>query len=220
MLDRLGYSVTAHNWQFRKPYADAPARFVKIDLQTTLPDLGQKVKTRKERRFGEGTRQAGLGMGTGIGALASPEAFALNGRAVPVPITCGDQAATIFVPHPYAWLNLRIRAAYDWLREQRREIPSTGNARTGDSKRLKHVYDVYVLIAMLTEEELHEAAALAGQYEHHSEAKKIRSEAGELYERSDALGVIATQNYARQLGANEIDYDLFREALTTSIGTG
>jgi hypothetical protein len=106
LLDRLGYTVAAHNWQFRKPYTDAPDRYVKIDLQAALPEPEHKIKTRNESRFGDGTRQVGIRMGTGIGALASPEGFALQDSGLAIPIVYGEKMVLSIRPGPLRYFNL------------------------------------------------------------------------------------------------------------------
>jgi len=212
MLTRLGYDVTMHSWQFRKVYEDSPDLFLKIDLQARQAEHDEPVKSRKEK-WPEGVRQIGSGMRIGLGGLALPEGFAVDDKPVEVGLDWDGRQTTILVPHPYAWLNIKTRAAHDWLKEQRGEKISTANRETGVSKRLKHVFDVYVLVAMLTVEELDEAGELAKKYSMHEEAKQICGEAMELFGTPEARGVAAI----RQAAVNAIDYELFWEGLSRAL---
>ena len=63
---------------------------------------------------------------------------------------------------------MKLRAAYDWVRERNERIEPKLTSE-GDAIRLKHVYDVYVMAAMLTQEELIQAASLAEKYSDHEE---------------------------------------------------
>lgn len=212
MLERLSYGVAMYNWQFRKAYEGSPDLFVKIDLQTREPKNDEPLKSRKKTRP-EGVKQIGLGMGTGLGGLALPEGFSVDDKPVQVALD-QDEQTVILVPHPYAWLNIKTRAAYDWLGEQRGERKPRVSRDTGVSRRLKHVFDVYVLVAMLTVEELDESVELAQKYFGHAEAKKIRQEAIELFGSPEAPGVAAV----RQASVNAIDYELFWEGLSRALG--
>jgi uncharacterized protein (DUF952 family) len=191
MLLRLGYEVAVHSWRFRKPYPDTQKRFIKLDIQARTPREGEKVNVRDG--------QVGKKMGTDLAGYHTPEAFAVDDLPLRLLLSYNNVNGSVLVPHPYAWLNLKVAAAYDWLREVRGErIEPKIDLETGISRRLKHVYDVYALVAMLTERELEEAADLAVRYADNSMAETIRQQAVELYSDPDGDGIRAIHNYARQ----------------------
>lgn len=189
MLNRLGYEVARHSWHFKKPLlnsAEVLQRFVSLEFQARTPLESEQVKIQK--------KQVGKGMGTDLAGYHTPEAFAVYDS--PVSLTLLDELGRIRVPNPYAWLNLKVAAAYDWLKEQRGEIEPRIDRETGMSRRLKHVYDVYVLVAMLTEQERTEAIELAQRYENHLLALAIADQAVELYADPKGKGIQGAQLYA------------------------
>jgi hypothetical protein len=215
VLDRLGYVVNQYSWQFRKPIAPENLQHILLDLQARQPRTEERVNVQDR------PPQVGRGMGTGISGRQTLEAFAVEDSPQSITITTEQGEYSVLVPHPYAWLNLKVAAAHDWLKERAGEIPPKTDRETGVSRRLKHVLDVYILVAMLTEVELSEAIQLAETYREHPQAEKIRREAIELWGKPDAAGFLEMQRYVRQVYADavEIDYTLFwTEGLRVALG--
>ncbi len=211
MLSRIGYKVARHSWHFKKPYPDVPDRFISLEFQARTPLKEEPVKVRNG--------QVGRDMGTGLAGFHTPEAFAVDESTCS--LFCVDPSGKLRVPHPYAWLNLKTAAAYDWLREKNEEIEPKVYRETGVSRRLKHVYDVYVLVAMLTEQEREEAIAIASRYEDHPIASDMRKSAVMLYADPHGEAIRAAEFYAQQsLGFQlHIDHNLFwEEGLRQALG--
>jgi hypothetical protein len=217
LQSRLGYETVLHNWQFRKPLPAAQDRYVKLDIQSRSPT----AEERKLVKVRGNPKQVGRDMKTGIAGRETPEAFAVDALPIALPVSFEGGHAAVFVPHPYAWLNMKVRAAYDWFLEQRGEVRPKLTPN-GDRIRLKHVYDVYVVTAMMTEKELTEASTLAELYQDHDEARKTREQARELYGKADAIGIQAIRAYASQSFRTSIDldYDVFWEGLQTALNIG
>ena len=218
LKEQLGYTTATHSWQYRKPMEGLEDRRVKLDLMARSPVPEEAVKVKRERR--DKPMQVGRDMGTGISGRETPEAFAIDDTPTTLIFPYGGNENIVLVPHPYAWLNMKARAAYDWLLELRGSI---GEKLTndGDRVRLKHVYDVYVLTTMLTAEELRQSALLAKKYAAHEEARKTQEQVIELYGSPDSVGIQAVEAYARQYMGTDlvIDHDLFwNEGLTTALG--
>ena len=212
--ERLGYKTAIHSWQYWKALAGSDKGRVILDLMARRPVPGEKVKVKAN------PKQVGREMGTGLSGRETPEAFAIDDSPLLLAFPYGGNAHSVLVPHPYAWLNMKVRAAYDWLLEQRGLLEEK-LTKEGDRVRLKHVYDVYVLTAMLTEAERDQSAALARRYVDHEEAQKTRAQAAELYGSVDAAGIGTVEAYARRYaGVNlHIDHDLFwQEGLKTALG--
>jgi hypothetical protein len=115
---------------------------------------------------------------------------------------------------------MKVRAAYDWKRERQGLIDPKLTSE-GDAIRLKHVYDVYVLTAMLTHEELIHAATLAERYIGHEEALKTREQAIELYGNVESEGIQAVEAYSRRFMETNltVDHELFwTEGLRVALG--
>ena len=212
--DPLGYETAIHSWQYRKPLAGIEHRNVKLDMMARhpLPDEPVKVKGNP--------RQVGREMGTGISARETREAFAIDDSPLLLTFPFRGKEYSVLVPHPYAWLNMKMRAAYDLLMEQRGLVVEKLTTQE-DRVRLKHVYDVYVLIAILTREELAQSAALAAKYLDHGEAAKTREQAVELYGNKNAVGIQMVEAYARRYMGDDliIDHALFwRDGLKVALG--
>lgn len=105
------------------------------------------------------------------------------------------------VPHPCAWLNRKVKIAEDWTL---RPKPFAE----------KHAFDAYLLTAMLTEDEVTGAEALARRYVEHPVATHVRAAAGRLYGTPSGPGFAEAE---RQAGG-ALDHELFWEALQTVLG--
>lgn len=211
---RLGYETATYSWQYWKPLEGLEGRRVKLDLMARSPLPGEAVKVKDK------PKQVGREMGTGISGRETPEAFAIDDTPTALIFPYHGNEYPIFVPHPYAWLNMKARAAYDWLLELSGRVGEK-LTKEGDRVRLKHVYDVYVLATMLTAEELRQSALLAKKYAAHEEARKTQEQVIELYGSPDSVGIQAVEAYARRYMGTDlvIDHDLFwNEGLTTALG--
>ena len=156
--------------------------------------------------------RVGVGAGIDLHGRETPEGFAVEEQTVRLPLSgiCSNGVpveTSILTPHPYAWLNMKIQAAHDWLRMERGEIERKVNSE-------KHIIDVYILTAMMLETELTEAVDLALRYSGHPVARQIHACARELYGTVESPGVQEVRRQAR----DEIDYPLFWEALCEALG--
>ncbi len=205
LLDRLAYEEHTPKWQFGKPFDTAnPGIKIRVDLLARTPTSGENVRVKQPR--------VGVGIGIEIHGRETPEAFAVEDMPLRVPLMGArpdgsEVTASILVPHPYASLNMKIKAAHDWLQMEKGTRPRKINSE-------RHVFDVYMLVAMLTESELDEAVELAIRYHEVPAAEDIRSCALELFGKIDAPGMVELR---RQVSA-EINYLLFWEALSKALG--
>lgn len=207
LLDRLLYEEHTPRWQFGKPFDPAiPEIRVRVDLLARTPLVQENVKVKSPR--------VGVGTGIDLHGRETPEAFAVEDLPLWVPLSGfrsdGVEVTTgIQVAHPYASLNMKVKAAHDWLRRERGLSPQKRNAE-------RHVFDVYVLIAMLTEAELEEASGIAERYRAFPVAEEIRVCAQELYGDAEAPGMVELK---RQVGG-DINYPLFWTALSKALKIG
>ncbi len=217
LVEKLGYQPILHSWHFRKPIDGLEGRFIKLDFQARTPLPDESVKVKQKGRFKQ--RQVGRDMGSGLAGLETIEAFSLDEMPIPLSLTLNGSEAVCLVPHPYTWLNLKIAAAFDWLLEQRGEIPPKFAEEGEDSKRLKHVFDVVILVAMLTVQELSECKTLATKYLEHPLAAKNRESAKKLFEKEDGEGMVAARYYAATTAVEfPLDHDLFWTTLQQTLG--
>ena len=204
LLNRLGYSEHTPKYQFEKPFDAAhPELKVAVDFLARTPE-GENITVKFPR--------VGHGSGIDLHGRETPEGFAVEAQCQQIPVhgmrsDGAEVETTVRVPHPYAWLNLKVKAAHDWLRMERAETKRKRNSE-------KHAFDVYVLIAMLTEAELEEATCFAAEYKDHALAAEVSRCAVELYGASDSPGV----DEIRRQAAQEIDYPSYWQALSAALG--
>lgn len=205
LLDRLGYQERVRYLKFEKSLTpDAPDdRKVKVDLLARSPRKDEPITVRRATDPIRHPSRVGSGMGIDLHGGETPEAFAVEDMAVPLVVTGAATTGTLVetsvrVPHPYAWLNMKVKAAADWT-----ERPKPFSE--------KHAFDVYLLVAMLTPDEVAEAEALVVRYEYHPVAIEVRTAAVRLYGEPSGVGFVEAE---RQAGG-QLDHELFWEALKT-----
>lgn len=203
-LDRLDYKERTPKWQFEKPLSDArPDPCVVVDLLARRPTDSEGVRV-KSLRVGAGSK-------TDLHGRETVEAFAVECEPQIIDILDeGRSLEQVLTAHPYAWLNMKVRAAHDWLRFQMQPWELRENQQPPSAK---HAFDVALIVAMITEAELDVCKRLAVEFRDDHVAQQIRSEATELFGRPEAPGWIE----ARQQGMFN-DYDLIWPALSDMLG--
>lgn len=209
LLERLSYTEDVPDWKFEKSLAsnslgDGRLGEVKVDFLAREPSPDEPVQVKAHR--------VGSGADVGLHGYKTPEAFAVEDepvvlRVVGVRSDGVSAEAAVSVPNSYAWITMKVKAVHDWLRMERGEIERR-------PFREKHVFDVYVLVAMLTEAELSAATVLAAKYFNHPLAAIVRSDAAVLYAAPDAPGFLQA---VRQAGS-PLDHDLFWTGLQSVLG--
>jgi hypothetical protein len=223
MLVELGYQDVINSWNFKKPYAGIDGKFVVLDLQARLPKSDDEGKTiEAEEGIKVKDNQVGRGMKVNLSGLVTPEAFAFEDSPIEFEIENGGGTASIQVPHPYAWLNLKVAAAQDWLLEIEGGKTPKKPLDNGDSRRLKHVTDVYIIVGMMTDEELTLAERLASKYVDLLIAKTIREGAKALFGTKESEGCLAIKAHnGGELSAHfDENYEVFWDALSRALGVG
>lgn len=217
MLDDLGYKPVVPNWRFEKPLANVNGKTAKLDLMARQPTEGEDVKVSLPR--------VGTGQKIGIHGHLAEEAFAIDTETLTVTLATEDTTVNIQVAHPYAYLNLKVAAANDWVRELREEIKprfvlNADGSSTEARVREKHVTDVYAIVGMMTAEELSQAEDIARNYADHPKAKEIRDAAKDLYGSKESIGSQAVSTYNNGAWADHFDgnYGKFWDALSQALG--
>lgn len=208
-LDWLGYAELVPKMQFDKPlFAGSPVPRLKVDLLARLPEEAEAGHVRVRRP------RVGAGSPANLHAHAAPEAFAVEDEPDHVHVhgrrTDGSEvAATVAIPNAYAWLNLKVAAARDDL-----ESPGAGATQSES----RHALDVYLLIAMLAEDELARSRVLRARYERHPHAQAPREAARRLFGSASAAGSRAIRLALRQSGSVDYRHEVFAAALRDVMG--
>ena len=206
LLDRLSYVEYNPQWQFGKAEGQGTSgRQIKVDLLARHPDIADGVKVRGDR--------VGSGSNIGLHGRDTPEAFAIEDEPQRLHVrgqrTDGQQVdVSLYVPHPYAWLHMKVAAAYEWLAMARSDKPPKKNSE-------KHVFDVYVIIAMLTRDEVNSATVMAAKYSKHPQARQNQERAAQLFDSPEAQAFLEV---ARQMNGLLTDYETFWEGLKRAMG--
>ena len=208
LLDTLRYRARVPHLKFEKPLSpDAPdERTVKVDLLARTPRADENIPVRRASDPTRHPSRVGSGTGIDLHGGETPEAFAVEDFPTLLQVSGATTNGTpidalVRVPHPYAWLNMKVKAADDWAA---RPKPFS----------VKHAFDVYLLTAMLTEEEIEQATALAARYSDNPVATEIHDAAARLYDKPTSPGFVEAQ---RQAGS-PLDHEIFWEALQVALG--
>lgn len=135
-LDTLGYRPVeaAKYYQFVRDLEFAgQQRGLKIDLLARLPETADERTALKADARRVRNRSFRL-----LHAHATPEAVTVEELLLPLTLNQGEERATVYVPHPFSYLLLKLFA----LRDQ-----------TGDPARFHgrhHAYDIFCTVAMMT----------------------------------------------------------------------
>ena len=165
-------------------------RTVKVDLLAPLPDDdnaraglkydGRRVRPRDVR---------------GIHAHTSPEALTVAEHPLAVELGGDGGPVTVYVPHPYTYLVLKLHAYRD-----RREDADADFGR-------HHAFDLYRTLAMATEPEWESAQALRDRFGVAEPVREAGRIAHDLFGGEIAPGTLALQEEARRSGFDLLGQD-------------
>ena len=204
-LEELGYKPRTNYLIFEKVLPGEPEQTICIDLLAPIPDdprfkvdkPGGPGKVRRlsprEHKDSPASEQ--------LHGYATPEAFAVEERPQPLPLLGRSPNGKpydglIWVPHPFASLCMKIKAAADLRAE-------------------KHAQDVYLLLAMLDEQEWDECNELCEQFREHPELRSICRAVTELFCTPDQNGCITIARNTRDADLRRFS-ELIRELFPSS----
>lgn len=192
-LVRLGYKGAegALYYQFRREVDYlGQRRAVKVDLLAPLPDDEETLRALKYDARRVRPREV-----TKIHAHTSPEALTVGEHPLSVELAGDAGPVTVYVPHPYTYLVLKLHAYRD-----RREDEATDYGR-------HHAFDLYRTLAMTTEAEWEEAEALRDRFEETEPVREARRIAHDLFRGEISSGTLALHDGARRTGFDLLGRD-------------
>jgi hypothetical protein len=145
-LDTLGYQPveSAKYYQFvRGVRVGGRERALKIDLLARIPSSEDEKKGARA----DARRVRGRGFGL-LHAHATPEAATIEEALTPLRIAAGGENATVYLPHPFSYLLLKLFALRDQL-----DAAGKGYGR-------HHAADVFSTVAMMTADDWRGAVEL------------------------------------------------------------
>jgi hypothetical protein len=168
-LDTLGYRSTVDYWQFARE-VDGDGGRIKFDFLGFAGD-GADVHLHGGRVRARGFR--------GLHGRLALEAFAVGETRIRVELHHASARAVTYVPHPFAYLILKLFALRDRL----------GEADADDAK--YHALDIYKIWAMMTEPEWNEAVELKIRYAGHPLMPEVGRLIALLFRDISAPGIAA-----------------------------
>jgi hypothetical protein len=185
-LTDLGYEGVAGAlyYQFRREVDYlGQRREVKVDLLAPLPE---DEETRRALKYD--ARRVRPRAVKNIHAHTSPEALTIGEHPLAVELAGDAGPVTVYVPHPYTYLVLKLHAYRD-----RREDEAADFGR-------HHAFDLYRALAMTTEPEWEEALALRDRYQDAEPVCEACHIAHDLFGSEISTGTLALQEHARDAG--------------------
>lgn len=192
ILEELGYKPRTNYLIFEKTLSEEQK--IKIDLLAPLFDDPRfKVdKAGKVRRLSS-RENKNSPASEQLHGYVTPEAFAIEERPQALPLVGRNPSGAPFngevrVPHPFASLCMKIKAAADFERAALAERKPRAE---------RHAQDVYLLLTMLDEQEWDECQELRDHFGTHPELRSICQAATELFADPELDGCITIARYTR-----------------------
>jgi hypothetical protein len=209
-LDSLGYAPieTARYYQFaREVEYLGQTRSLKIDLLARVPGTtaeraALKADSRRvrNRRFSQ------------LHAHATPEAVTVEEALLPVAISASGQSATVFIPHPFSYLLLKLFALRDQI-----DVAEKLFGR-------HHAFDIFCIVAMMTRSDWEGALELRTRFLAADPVIEARALVNTLFGSRAAPGVQRLVEHANQTGTRipvkEIDEFLWDLTEVFAAGLG
>ncbi len=175
-IDALGYSPkpNAKNFQFvRSIDVYGQPREIGIDLLTgPIPaESLSRVKMSKPRVAPKGS--------SGLHAYLTDEAFAIAFATHHVNIGDAEGQVDVLIPHPFAFLILKLFALRDRLQ------------KANDAKQKYHAFDLYAIWADMSPDEYHEVRDLVHEHSGHPVVREAAKIVATHFAQMDAPGAIA-----------------------------
>lgn len=186
----LGYTVVLgrESYQFEQPVAETEAfpRGVKVDLLAPVPAQMSEYPTLQLDGIRNDQRKIRNRTVRHLNAFATPAAFTVGEQTERVAL--GD-VLHAEIPHPFTYLVLKLFAYRD------RQHDESADYRY-------HAYDLYRIVAMMTESEVDAAIEMHGRFGSDPVVAEATRIAAALFADADRPGAVAVQGYAQVVGSD------------------
>lgn len=184
-LEKLKFEPVAPFFQFHLPVTvEGLQQSVKIDLLAAPPETDEQrrlVKINKPRIRPKNAKN--------IHGYLTEEALTIEDNLLPINISDeGDAALEIYLPHPFSYLVMKLFALRDRLEDEEKDFGAY------------HAFDIYRIIAMMTEKEWNEAINLRENYRNAPKIIEAAEIVGELFVNVESMGVLRVRQHARAVG--------------------
>ena len=182
-LKDLGFKPVAPYFQFEVPIDDKnPDLKVKIDFLAAPPSTDEEKQLVKINNFRIRARDSHKMHG-----YLTEEAVTLEENLIPLTIEEEGHSIEIFLPHPFTYLILKLFALRDRLEDEKKDFGAY------------HSFDIYRIIAMMTEKELEQAFAMRDKFADEPKIREARAIVSELFSSTDSIGVLRLRQHIRSV---------------------
>lgn len=184
-LSKLKFEPIAPFFQFQLPTVfEGLERNVKIDLLAAPPltEATRKlVKINKPRIRPKEAKN--------IHGYLTEEAVTIEENLLPINIAHqGYSTLEVYLPHPFSYLVMKLFALRDRLEDEDKDFGAY------------HAFDIYRIIAMMTEKEWNEAVDLQNRYRDALKIIEASAIARDLFANLESIGVLRVRQHARAVG--------------------
>lgn len=184
-LEKLKFEPVAPFFQFRLPVVfEGLEQPVKIDLLAAPPETDEHrrlVKINKPRIRPKKAKN--------IHGYLTEEALTIEENLLPINIADNEEnPLEIYLPHPFSYLVMKLFALRDRLEDEGKDFGAY------------HAFDIYRIIAMITEKEWNEAINLRDNYCNAPKIIEAAEIVGELFPNVESIGVLRIRQHAKAVG--------------------
>jgi hypothetical protein len=182
-IEKLGFVPLAKYFQFKLPLEyEGLSMPIKIDLLAAAPktDEARKlVKINKPRIRPHGAEK--------IHGFLTEEAVTLEEHLLPINISTNKESLEIYLPHPFSYLVMKLFALRDRLEDESKDSGAY------------HAFDIYRIVALMTEEEWEQSVGLYQKYAEEPKIKEATEIVGQLFEATDSIGILRVRQHAQAI---------------------
>jgi hypothetical protein len=158
------------------------------DLKVRIDLLAPPPSTPEERKlvYIKNVRIRPVGASKIHGYLTE-EAVTLEENLIPLTVTDEENSIDVFLPHPFTYLVLKLFALRDRLEDEEKGFGAY------------HSFDIYRIIAMMTEQELEQALTMRDKFADEPKIQEARAIVHELFSSTDSIGVLRLRQHIRSV---------------------
>lgn len=184
-LEKLKFEPVAPFFQFLLPVTvEGLQQSVKIDLLAAPPETDEQRKLVKINKPRIRPKKA-----KNIHGYLTEEALTIEENLLPINIAGNDEnPLEIYLPQPFSYLVMKLFALRDRLEDEAKDFGAY------------HAFDIYRVIAMMTEKEWNEAVKLRENYRNAPKIIEAAEIATDLFLNVESIGVLRIQQHAKAVG--------------------
>ncbi len=203
-LEELGFEPVAPYFQFAVPVDDKnPNLKVKIDFLAAPPSTDEEkqlVEINKPRIRSKDSHK--------MHGYLTEEAVTLEENLISLTVADEENSVDIFLPHPFTYLVLKLFASND-----RNNLHELKGLDSDFDKAKYHAFDIYRIIAMMTEQEWEQSLAMRDKFTNELKIQEARSIVNDFFSSTESTGILRLQQHLRA-----VEIEISSENISAMIG--